>query len=290
MSSRDISILIALMIYFIPSTVAFERKHHQKAAIIAFNVFTGWTVLGWIVALWWACTKVRGTTANGQPSEQSLSAAQVGPVSDLDQRPPTLPPPLTQSPPPIPPALPALTMNPLEQLDDFWRESILSGGSNFESKYADFANRVEAQFSHLPQDIVDRNAEYILMAQRDPQALCARLGLPVSAPFGQLDDFWRENLGRHRKTIERKYTDFIKRLQGQVAHLPQAEQDWLCTQLFNRNAVYIATANGDRNALRVRLGLPAQSAATNRLAQVAAETVVRATIWESIAALFRAFR
>jgi hypothetical protein len=46
----------------------------------------------------------------------------------------------------------------------------------------------------------------------------------------------------------------------------------------------------DRDALKVRLGLSASSAATGRLAQVAAETVVRATIWQSIAALFRGFR
>jgi hypothetical protein len=109
----------------------------------------------------------------------------------------------------------------------------------------------------------------------------------------QLDDFWREGLqsgGGDKKRFERKYADFVKRVQDQVSHLPQGEQDRLAMQLVNRNAEYIAIAKRDRDALKVRLGLSASSAATGRLAQVAAETVVRATIWQSIAALFRGFR
>ena len=44
----------------------------------------------------------------------------------------------------------------------------------------------------------------------------------------QLDDFWREGLqsgGGDKKCFERKYADFVKRVQGQVSHLPQGEQD-----------------------------------------------------------------
>jgi hypothetical protein len=52
-----------------------------------------------------------------------------------------------------------------------------------------------------------------------------------------------------------------------------------------------AIAKRDKDALRVRLGVPVSSPVdTGRLAQVAADTVVRATIWQSIAMLFRGFR
>jgi hypothetical protein len=61
-------------------------------------------------------------------------------------------------------------------------------------------------------------------------------------------------------------------------------------QVVNRNAEYIAIGQRDRDALKVRLGLSGSSAATGRLAQVAAETGIRANIWQSIAALFRGFR
>ena len=45
----------AILIYFIPSFVA--AGHHNRGAIIVLNLFLGWTFLGWIIALVWACTK-----------------------------------------------------------------------------------------------------------------------------------------------------------------------------------------------------------------------------------------
>jgi hypothetical protein len=53
------SILIVLIVgfvYFFPGILAFENKHHNKSAILVFNIFLGWTVLGWIIALVWSCT------------------------------------------------------------------------------------------------------------------------------------------------------------------------------------------------------------------------------------------
>ncbi|WP_456827909.1 hypothetical protein [Bradyrhizobium sp. USDA 4518] len=194
-------------------------------------------------------------------------------------------------------------MNILEQVDDFWREGIKSGVTN----YDDFIKRLQDQVSHLPQEeqdrlfnqVADRNTEYLALAERDNDALRVRLGLPAYAVFEnsrsaavQVDDFWRECLqsGQNNQT---KYADLIKRIQGQVSHWPQAEQDKLFMLLIDRNTEYIALMKRDRDALRARLGLPVSSPTpinTGRLAQVAADTVVRATIWQSIAALFRAFR
>jgi hypothetical protein len=58
-----------------------------------------------------------------------------------------------------------------------------------------------------------------------------------------------------------------------------------------RNAEYIAMGKTNKDALRVRLGLPpASSPMASRRGQVAAETAVRATIWQPIAAIFRGFR
>ena len=45
--------LAAVFIYFLPSFLA---RHRQSfAAIFLFNLFLGWTFLGWIIALIWAC-------------------------------------------------------------------------------------------------------------------------------------------------------------------------------------------------------------------------------------------
>ncbi|HEY8124202.1 MAG TPA: DUF6232 family protein [Methylocystis sp.] len=109
----------------------------------------------------------------------------------------------------------------------------------------------------------------------------------------QLDAFWREGFlsgSKNRKVFEAKYTAFLNSLQAQVSHLPQDEQDRLFMGLVARNAKYISLGQRDMEALKISLGVPTSSAATDRLAQIAVETAVRATVWESVTALFRAFR
>jgi hypothetical protein len=41
----------AILIYWIPSAVALYRKVPNRGSIIVVNLFFGWTVVGWIVAL-----------------------------------------------------------------------------------------------------------------------------------------------------------------------------------------------------------------------------------------------
>lgn len=51
-----ILILILFPIYFLPCIVATVRKHRQQLAIFMVNLLLGWTFLGWVVAMVWACT------------------------------------------------------------------------------------------------------------------------------------------------------------------------------------------------------------------------------------------
>jgi predicted branched-subunit amino acid permease len=46
-----------LILYFIPFLVAQGNEHRQRPAIFILNLLLGWTVLGWVAALVWACTK-----------------------------------------------------------------------------------------------------------------------------------------------------------------------------------------------------------------------------------------
>ena len=52
------------VLYFFPTIVACLRDHHRLSAIAALNFFLGWTFLGWVAALVWACTAVRGLTGH----------------------------------------------------------------------------------------------------------------------------------------------------------------------------------------------------------------------------------
>jgi hypothetical protein len=45
-----------LVLYFLPSFIALSRKKNNRTAIILLNFFLGWTFIGWIVSLVWACT------------------------------------------------------------------------------------------------------------------------------------------------------------------------------------------------------------------------------------------
>ncbi|MCP9877933.1 superinfection immunity protein [Cyanobium sp. A2C-AMD] len=49
-------ILIAFEIYFLPSTFSFNRDQPNKFAILALNLFMGWTLIGWVVCLVWSLT------------------------------------------------------------------------------------------------------------------------------------------------------------------------------------------------------------------------------------------
>lgn len=46
--------LLFLIPYFLPSFIAAARGHRNGRAIFLLNLFLGWTVLGWIVALVWS--------------------------------------------------------------------------------------------------------------------------------------------------------------------------------------------------------------------------------------------
>lgn len=50
--------LILFALYWIPWGVALMRGHHQTFAIFVLNFLAGWTFIGWIAALVWACTRV----------------------------------------------------------------------------------------------------------------------------------------------------------------------------------------------------------------------------------------
>ncbi len=53
-------LIVAVLLYFLPTVVALSRGHLSALAIFFLDLFLGWTVLGWLVALIWSCT---GNTA-----------------------------------------------------------------------------------------------------------------------------------------------------------------------------------------------------------------------------------
>ncbi len=45
---------IGLVVYFLPTIIAFKRGKRNRGAILALNLFLGWSLLGWVISLVWA--------------------------------------------------------------------------------------------------------------------------------------------------------------------------------------------------------------------------------------------
>lgn len=51
--------LILAVAYFLPTAIALGRSHHLLASIFVINLFLGWTLIGWVVALALAVSPVK---------------------------------------------------------------------------------------------------------------------------------------------------------------------------------------------------------------------------------------
>ncbi len=52
--------------YWLPTIIAFYRKHPSKGGIFALNFFFGWTFVGWVVSLAWSLSDASGRAAAAQ--------------------------------------------------------------------------------------------------------------------------------------------------------------------------------------------------------------------------------
>jgi hypothetical protein len=47
--------ILAIALYFMPTIVAGYRHHSSLFLIVVLNILFGWTMLGWLLLLVWAC-------------------------------------------------------------------------------------------------------------------------------------------------------------------------------------------------------------------------------------------
>ncbi|MCR9128409.1 MAG: superinfection immunity protein [Alphaproteobacteria bacterium] len=51
-------LVLAALVYFLPTVIALARGHHNGFAIFLTNLLLGWTMIGWLIALIWSVTAV----------------------------------------------------------------------------------------------------------------------------------------------------------------------------------------------------------------------------------------
>lgn len=66
---RLLGVVVVAIFYFAPSLVAYGIEHPKRHAIAALNLFLGWTFLGWIVAFFWAGSRVGKGKTGPVPNE-----------------------------------------------------------------------------------------------------------------------------------------------------------------------------------------------------------------------------
>ena len=68
----EIVVLAAVVaLYFLPALIADRRKRHDLLIIAVFNAVLGWTVLGWLLALFWALQPNPPKDLGGRTKERS---------------------------------------------------------------------------------------------------------------------------------------------------------------------------------------------------------------------------
>lgn len=72
-----------LVIYFLPSIIAVKAERKNALAIVALNVFLGWTFLGWLASLIWALAGERQQDEKPQPVVADLTPPPAQAADDI---------------------------------------------------------------------------------------------------------------------------------------------------------------------------------------------------------------
>lgn len=67
--SIETTIAVIVILYFLPSVIGWKKQ--DRGSIIALNIFLGWTLIGWVVALAWALKNDPSPTVIVQASPAS---------------------------------------------------------------------------------------------------------------------------------------------------------------------------------------------------------------------------
>ena len=52
--SPEAALFLVVVGYFLPTLLAYCYRHKSAPSILVINLFLGWTIIGWVVALAWA--------------------------------------------------------------------------------------------------------------------------------------------------------------------------------------------------------------------------------------------
>ena len=72
-------LILSVLLYFLPTIIA--RDKADLTAIFLVNLLLGWTIIGWFIALIWACAAERYIARRAVPVSSGRFCSQCGRVS-----------------------------------------------------------------------------------------------------------------------------------------------------------------------------------------------------------------
>jgi RsiW-degrading membrane proteinase PrsW (M82 family) len=82
-AGAGVLVAILLIIYLLPSFIAYSRRHPSCHAILALNLLLGWTLLGWVVSIVWALKSYKSNVQVVLANPNQINVAS--PSSDQDR-------------------------------------------------------------------------------------------------------------------------------------------------------------------------------------------------------------
>jgi hypothetical protein len=72
-------LIFSVLLYFLPAIIA--RDKPDATALFLVNLLFGWTIIGWFIALIWACARESCTPVRAVPVSSGRFCSQCGRLS-----------------------------------------------------------------------------------------------------------------------------------------------------------------------------------------------------------------
>ncbi|MEM9356989.1 MAG: superinfection immunity protein [Pseudomonadota bacterium] len=76
---------MVLSLYFLPTIISEQQRHPRRTIIGVLNVLFGWTVLGWLVTMAWACKGAHHEAPAGNWTRERKKKVLVGEIIEPDR-------------------------------------------------------------------------------------------------------------------------------------------------------------------------------------------------------------
>jgi hypothetical protein len=81
-----LALLLVAGVYLLPTLIAMLRMRDNTMAIFALNLFLGWTLIFWVLALVWSLTKSQARPAEAPADESTFGKRRCPSCAEYIQR------------------------------------------------------------------------------------------------------------------------------------------------------------------------------------------------------------